>query len=166
MKYTRKEYIDTMHLVDEVNGYGIVRHVETWNRRVPLSEKLFYKECPKRQETHFFVCPIGKDWTKFKNLYAFTCYSLEDAMELIEQIINGKTILTNEERTKWVISPNERNDWGFSKKQLLSILKEYQKCDNPRRKLAYVERLEDANFHEEAHLLSENDFEGFKNLCE
>lgn len=164
MKYTRKEFTKEMKIVENFNGYNIVREVETWNRRVPFTEKVFYKECPIRQETYYFVCPIGEDWTKDKNFYAFCNYSIEGARGLVDQIIRGKIVLTNEERRKWVIKPNEKNGWGFSKKMLFALLKAYQKETNPRRKLAYVERLEDANFHEEAHLLSENDFEGFKNL--
>ena len=60
---------------------------------------------------------------------------------------------------------NAKNDWGFTKQQLMNLLRRYKKAyaDGDERRMALIEeRLTDANFHTECGFLADKDFDGFE----
>ena len=60
---------------------------------------------------------------------------------------------------------NAKNGWGFTKQQLMNLLRRYKKAyaEGDERRMALIEeRLTDANFHTECGLLADKDFDGFE----
>lgn len=109
---------------------------------------------------YYGVCVKGGNYKLSRDRYENVKCRIEQAREMVDEIENGKVYLTESEHSKWVTQPNRKYGFGFTKKRLMNIWDEYPKADE-RRKLGYLERLHDANFHSEADAIEEGNFEAF-----
>lgn len=101
------------------------------------------------------------DISKKSDRYDFIARNVEGAKAMVDRIEGGFIQLTEKERNDWVVKPNMKAKWGFTRRGILGIYKAYQKADE-RRKVGYLERLTDANFHCEAEYIENGNLEGLK----
>ena len=151
-------------LVCSYKGYSIykevVKHFRICNYPY-LSEELYNTKDVISERVYYGVSTKNGDFKKSNNRYAYCCISTNETKSLINRIEGGEIVLTEKERHDWVTKPNSDNGWGFNTDMLLAIMRAYKKA-SPRRRLGYLERLEDANFHTEYGFLEEEDYEGFE----
>jgi hypothetical protein len=152
-------------LVCSYKGYSIYKEVIKHFRRygVRINEELYDNKDVTMENTYYGVSTKHGGFKRVSDRYAYCCYSEDEAKSLIDRIEGGKIVLTEKERHDWVTKPNSDNDWGFNTEMLLAIMRAYKKA-SPRRRLGYLERLEDANFHTEYGLLEEENYEKFEKV--
>ena len=143
MARTKKPSTTKRKIVDTYKGYPIFQEITKYFKQVYWG---------------FYDTSCVKDNSLSSDRYAYCCRSLEQTKELIDRIEKGEIILTEKERYNWVLHPNSKNGWGFTEQMLLELVKQYKKA-TPRRRIGYLERLEDANFHYEYGLLEQGKFE-------
>lgn len=112
---------------------------------------------------YYGVCVKGGNYKHFRDRYKAVFCQIGQARNMVDEIENGEVHLTEWEYANWVRKPNKEYDYSFSKERLMSIWRAYPKA-NERRKVGYLERLHDANFHQEADAIKDGDFEAF-NEC-
>ena len=132
-----------------------------------------YKEHPiflleyfngKRKVSEYYGIGVkGGNIKHQRDRYEYIAYNIGSAREIVDEIENGRVYLTEWEYTIWVRRPNKEYDYSFTKERLLSIWRAYPKA-NERRKVGYLKRLHDANFHTEAYAIEDGDFNAF-NEC-
>lgn len=149
-------------LVGSYKGYSIFKEVVKEFRRCFYTNEEFYDNTNLLDKRVYYgVSTKNGGFRLSSERYAYCCYSENEAKSLIDRIEGGEIVLTDKEQHDWVLKPNRENDWGFNTEMLLAIMRAYKKA-NPRRRIGYLERLEDANFHTECELLEEEDYEGFE----
>lgn len=154
----------TRTLVACYKGYSIFKEVVKEFRRCHYTNEEFYDNTNLlNKRVYYGVSTKNGGFRLSSERYAYCCYSENEAKALIDRIEGGEIVLTDKERHDWVTKPNYDNDWGFNTEMLLAIMRAYKRA-NPRRRIGYLERLEDANFHTECGLLEEEDYEGFEKV--
>jgi len=154
-------------LVRSYKGYSIYKEViKQFKRRnyrygVRIDEELYDNKNVVSENTYYGVSTKNGGFKRLNNRYAYCCYSEDGAKSLIDRIEGGEIVLTEKERHDWVTKPNCDNGWGFTTEMLLDIMRAYKKA-SPRRRIGYLERLEDANFHTECSLLEDENYEAFE----
>lgn len=114
---------------------------------------------------YYIPCVKGGNINNSSHRYAWQYTDVEGAKGMIDLIESGKRIaLTEKERRDWVLRPNEKAQWGFSKQSLTALINAYRKETSPRRRMGYLERLEDANFHTEYELLENGEYDELEKL--
>ena len=149
-------------LVCSYKGYSIYKEViKRFGRCNYINEELYNNKNVISENTYYGVSTKHGDFKRLNNRYAYCCYSEDETKSLIDRIEGGMIVLTEKERHDWVLKPNSDNDWGFNTEMLLAIMRAYKKA-SPRRRLGYLERLEDANFHTECGYLEEEKYAKFE----
>ena len=144
------------------NGYRIIKVTEIEYER-NLFDPSRYSRWPKSKEVHFDFCKEG-DEKRPSQHYGAWAKNVVECKECIDNFIKDNTIyFTAEEREKYVYKPNKKCGWAYGYESLMKLLKEHQKADK-RIKILLEDRLDDANFHSEASLLAEGDYEGYIEL--
>ena len=144
------------------NGYRIIKVTEIEYER-NFFDPSRYSRWPKSKEVHFDFCKEG-DEKRPSQHYGAWAKNVVECKECIDNFIKDNTIyFTAEEREKYVYKPNKKCGWAYGYESLMKLLKEHQKADK-RMKILLEDRLDDANFHSEASLLSEGDYEGYIEL--
>ena len=156
MAYVKNPSTTKRKVVDTYKGYPIFKETTQYFRLAYCG--LYDTSRVKDTNIYYGAATKGGNYSLSSDRYAYYCRSLEQAKGLIDRIEEGEIILTEKERYDWVLHPNSKNGWGFSKQMLLELIKQYKKA-TPRRRIGYLERLEDANFHYEYGLLEEGKFE-------
>lgn len=137
------------------NGFSVLHVV---NKSYENSPFIGYRVVGQWED--FRYCKVGDENKPKKYILEFF-RSADDAKKDIDDYVNGKVIrVTEEENSKYVLEPNRRHSWAFSKKMLLTIMNKH-KSATPKMKYLYEERLDDANFHSYARALSNEDYDGF-----
>ena len=148
--------------LDIYNGYRIIGVTEIEYER-SFFDPSRYSNWPKSKEVHFDFCKEG-DEKKPSQHYGAWAKNVVECKECIDNFIKDNSIyFTAEEREKYVYKPNKKCGWMYGYESLMKLLKEHQKADK-RIKILLEDRLDDANFHSEASLLSEGDYEGYIEL--
>lgn len=150
-------------------GYPIVKVTITYYQKLSRYDTLYCTNLIERRDEYLGIVVKGGNYKKksdrFKGLYSFKDRK-KYVWGLIDEIENGNRILlTESEYEKWVEKPNDRCGWGFSYNSILALMREFKKAD-ARRKVGYIERLTDANFHQEAAALEEEDYDKFMKLID
>jgi hypothetical protein len=149
-------------LVRSYKGYSIYKEVIKHLRRCNyIHEELYDNKNVISESVYYGVSTKHGGFKRVSDRYAYCCYSEDEAKSLIDRIEGGMIVLTEKERHDWVLKPNCDNDWGFNTEMLLAIMRAYKKA-SPRRRLGYLERLEDANFHTEYGYLEEENYAKFE----
>ena len=144
------------------NGYRIIKVTEIEYER-NLFDPSRYSRWPKSKEVHFDFCKEG-DEKRPSQHYGAWAKNVVECKECIDNFIKDNSIyFTAEEREKYVYKPNKKCGWAYGYESLMKLLKEHQKADK-RIKILLEDRLDDANFHSEASLLAEGDYEGYIEL--
>lgn len=144
------------------NGYRIIKVTEIEYER-NFFDPSRYSRWPKSKEVHFDFCKEG-DEKRPSQHYGAWAKNVVECKECIDNFIKDNSIyFTAEEREKYVYKPNKKCDYAYGYDSLMKLLKEHQKADK-RIKILLEDRLDDANFHSEASLLSEGDYEGYIEL--
>ena len=148
--------------LDIYNGYRIIKVTEIEYERSPFGPS-YYSSFPKSKEVHFDFCAVGFE-KKPSHHYGAWASNIEECKECIDNFIKDDAIyFTAEEREKYVHKPNKKCDYSYGYDSLMKLLKEHQKADK-RMKILLEDRLVDANFHTEAGLLADGDYEGYIEL--
>jgi len=165
MAYVKKSLRTKRTLVDNYKGYPIFLEVNTYFKHSFFNPKYYDTNHVSSKTENYYCCIKNGDMTKSSDRYAYCCRSIEEVKNLISRIENGEEIvLTDKERHDWVIAPNSKNGWGFNTEMLMAIMRAYKKASK-RRRVGYLERLEDANFHSEYSALEEENYEEFERLA-
>lgn len=145
--------------LDIYNGYRIIKVTEIEYER-SIFDLSRYSKWPKSKEVHFDFCKEGNE-KKPSQHYGAWASNIKECKECIDNFIKDDSIyFTAEEREKYVYKPNHKCGWGYGYDSLMKLLKEHQKASK-RMKILIEDRLTDANFHSEAGLLSQGDYERF-----
>lgn len=162
MAYVKKPYREERKLLCEYKGYPIFKDI---TKEYKLSYGGYYDNTTIVNQIEYFVCGVkGGNINKSSDRYSYCSASLEEIKRAVDRIENGEIILTDKEVQDWVLKPNAKSEWGFSTKTLLALMKSYKKA-NPRRRMGYLERLTDANFHTECSALEDENYAEFERLA-
>lgn len=142
----------TREFVGDYKGYPIRKVITTYFHQSPFDGRYYDTTLIQSVDVNFEFGVKGGDVNNKSERYSYYANSLDNVREVIDKIENGKVVLTEKEWDDWVSRPNAKNGWGFSRKMLFDILEEYKKA-SPRRRVGYIERLDDANFHDLAFAL-------------
>ena len=151
----------TKEFVGDYKGYPIRKVTTTYFRQSPWDCCYYDTSLIQSVDVSFEFGVKGGDVNNKSERYSYYARSLDNVREVIDKIENGKIVLTEKEWYDWVIKPNTKNGWGFTSSMLLEIMRLYKKA-SPRRRVGYIERLEDANFHTEAEWLENENYEEFE----
>ena len=158
----RSGHKTSREIKETYNGYSIIKVTEIEYER-SLFDPSRYSSWPKSKEVHFEFCKEG-DEKRPSQHYGAWAKNVVECKECIDNFIKDDSIyFTAEERQKYVKRPNEKCDYGYGYDSLMKLLKEHQKADK-RIKILLEDRLDDANFHSEASLLSEGKYDEFIEL--
>lgn len=147
---------------ESYKGYSIIKVTEIEYER-SIFDPSRYSNWPKSKDVHFDFCKEGNE-KKPSQHYGAWASNIKECKECIDNFIKDDSIyFTAEEREKYVYKPNQKCGWAYGYDSLMKVLKEHQKADK-RIKILIEDRLVDANFHSEAGLLSEGDYEGYIEL--
>lgn len=152
MALVKRNSKTTKKLVCNYKGYPIREVTTTYFRQSPLDGRYYDTTLILSIDVSFEFGVKGGDVNNKSERYSYYANSLNNVREVIDKIENGKVVLTEKEWDDWVSRPNAKNGWGFSRKMLFDILEKYKKA-SPRRRVGYIERLDDANFHDLAFAL-------------
>lgn len=164
MGYTKRNSKTERTILNNYKGYPIFTEVVTYYKRCVFNSEYYDTNLISSRSVHYCCGTKNGDITKDSDRYAHCCYSLDSVKKLIDDIEDGKIVLTEKEYHDWVIAPNRKNGWGFSTKTLMNLMKAFKKASS-RRRAGYLERLEDANFHSECSALEEENYEEFERLA-
>lgn len=143
-------------------GYTIIQVTEIEYER-SIFDPSRYSDWPKSKEVHYDFCKEGNE-KKPSQHYGAWASNVAECKECIDNFIKDDSIyFTAEEREKYVWKPNKKCDYRYGYDSLMKLLKEHQKADK-RIKILLEDRLVDANFHSEADLLANGDYEGYIEL--
>ena len=143
-------------------GFIIIKVTEIEYERSIFDPSRF-SNWPKSKEVHYDFCKEGNE-KKPSQHYGAWASNIKECKECIDNFIKDNSIyFTAEEREKYVYRPNRKCGWGYGYDSLMKLLKEHQKADK-RIKILLEDRLVDANFHSEAGLLANGDYEGYIEL--
>ena len=151
-------------LVCSYKGYSIFKEVIKHFGKSYFNKELYDNKNVVSENTYYGVSTKNGGFKRLSDRYAYCCYSEDETKSLIDRIEGGMIVLTEKERHDWVLKPNRDNDWGFNTEMLLDIMRAYKKA-SPRRRLGYLERLEDANFHTECGYLEDENYAKFEKLA-
>lgn len=156
MAYTKKSSKTTRELLNTYKGFPIFREVTEYYKYVGND---LYDKTRITHVSSYIGCAVkGGNINKSSDVYDNYHKSQEGIKKLIDRIIGGEIVLTEKEFHDWVVKPNAKNGWGFSKRTLSALVQAYKKAD-ARRRLGYLERLTDANFHSERDALESGDYD-------
>lgn len=146
--------------VETYNGFSIIRRTEKFYHANPWGSG-FCKDWVEDKTISFTFCPIGEEKHPSSD-YLISENSKDGVKKRIDSMLDGKEIiLTHGEFTKYVKSPNKKNDYLFTLQDLIKLMKNHQKGD-AKTKYIIEERLTDANYHEEHDLISEEQYDEFE----
>jgi hypothetical protein len=112
------------------------------------------------REVYYEFCKEGQG-NRPSQAYSICAKNIAECREGINKFIEDDSLyFTDEEREKYVRKPNRKCDYRYGYDSLMKLLKEHQKASK-RMKILIEDRLVDANFHHEAGLLSQGDYEKF-----
>ena len=162
MALVKRNSKTTKKLVCDYKGYPIREVTTTYFRQSPWDCCYYDTTLIQSVYVGFEFGVKGGDVNNKSERYSYYAHSLDNVRETIDKIENGSFILlTEKEWYNWVGKPNAKNGWGFTSSMLLEIMRSYKKA-SPRRRVGYIERLHDANFHTEADLLEDEKYEEFE----
>jgi hypothetical protein len=145
--------------LDIYNGYRIIKVTEIEYER-SIFDPSRYSGWIRSKEVHFDFCKEGNE-KKPSQHYEAWASNIKECKECIDNFIKDNSIyFTAEERQKYVKRPNVKCDYAYGYDSLMKLLKEHQKADK-RMKILIEDRLDDANFHTEAGLLSRGEYDKF-----
>lgn len=126
-----------------------------------------YHKIIDKQYVEFSFCKHGESNRPSMEYSLYpTPKNIEETKLCIDNFIEDNCLyFTHAELNKYVYAPNRKNEWGFNKKMLYSLINSWKKADK-RIKLLYEERLTDANFHTFCGYLSEGNLEEAKKWIE
>lgn len=148
--------------LDVYNGYRIIKVTEIEYER-SLFDPLRYSRYPKSKRIYFNFCKEGNEKTPSQHYGAWAKNVAECKTCIDNFMLCNVDYFTAEEREKYVYKPNKKCNYGYGYDSLMKLLKEHQKADK-RIKILLEDRLDDANFHSEAGLLADGDYEGYIEL--
>ena len=120
----------------------------------------YYRDVIDRKEIYYIFCKEG-DETKPNKAFRVDTKTVDECKACIDRFLEDDSLyFTEEERKKYVLKPNEKNDWGCSYDELIRLMKKHQKADK-RMKRLIEDRLEDINYHEFVACLAEKDYDGY-----
>lgn len=137
-------------------GVCAVQHwYNSYQKRYEMS-----RQYETKRETYYEFCKEGDENRPSK---AYTPYpyvkTIEDIQKCIDNFIKDDSIyFTDAEREKYVYKPNSKCHWAYGYDSLMKLLKEHKKADK-RMRILIEDRLDDANFHYESGLLSEQKYD-------
>jgi N6-adenosine-specific RNA methylase IME4 len=137
-------------------GVCAVQHwYNNYQKRYEMS-----RQYETKRETYYEFCKEGDENSPSK---AYTPYpyvkTIEDIQKCIDNFIKDDSIyFTDAEREKYVYKPNKKCDWGYGYDSLMKLLKEHKKATK-RMRILIEDRLDDANFHYESGLLSQQKYD-------
>ena len=144
------------------NGYRIIKVTEIEYER-SIFDPSRYSDYVSSKKVRFDFCENGYEKKPSKH-YDIRATTISECKECIDKFLNGDAIyFTAEEYNTYVRLPNRKCDYSYGYDSLMKLLKEHQKADK-RIKLLLEDRLTEANFHDEASLLSNGDYEGYIEL--
>lgn len=142
-------------------GYPIFQETTIEYGKWHFTSTHYDKDYIKDRRVMYGFCVKGGNHNSMTQRFYSTFRDVKYLKEYIDRLENGlDQELTEKEYYNWVTKPNAKAKWGFSPTDLRRILTLYKKADAKRRK-GYIERLDDANFHTEASLLADGDFDGY-----
>lgn len=135
-------------------GFIILLVTTTWETRFRTDSSCHYQLCKDDSTTL-------QPWKRGKNRLFTYATDFERIKRIADDIADQKLLVyTDADRAKYVSNYNKRNGWGFSKKDLLSTMRQH-KNGNAVMKRLMEDRLEDANFHGYCGDLAENNYTKF-----
>ena len=150
--------------VDTYKGFSIIRVVavhhwyNSYNHCYEMS-----RQYETKREVYYEFCKEG-DENKPKQAYEVTAKK-DEIKGVIDKFIEDDSLyFTEAERDKYVYQPNHKNHWGFSYDSLMKLMREHQKATK-RIKILLEDRLNDANFHSWAGLLSQEKYKEYEELA-
>lgn len=144
------------------NGYCIIKVTEIEYER-SFFDPSRYSRYPKSKRVYFNFCKEGNEKTPSQH-YGVWAKNVAECKTCIDNfMLCNVDYFTAEEREKYVYKPNKKCNYGYGYDSLMRLLKEHQKADR-RIKILLEDRLDDANFHAEAGLLADDDYEGYIEL--
>ena len=120
----------------------------------------YYRDVIDKKEIYYIFCKEGDENKPSKafNVYAKT---VEECKGCIDRFLQDDSLyFTEEERKKYVLDPNKKNDWGCPYDELIRLMKKHQKAEK-RVKRLIEDRLEDINYHDFVSCLVEGDYDGY-----
>ena len=144
----------------EYNGFTIIQVTE-----IDYAKSIFdpyrFSSFIDKKEVHYDFCKVG-DEKKPSMHYEAWASNIKECKECIDNFIKDDSIyFTHEEREKYVCKPNRKCDWAYGYDSLMKILQEHKNATK-RMKILLEDRLNDANFHYEAGLLTEGKYDEFE----
>ena len=144
----------------EYRGFTIIQVTNIEYERSIFDPSRF-SDYLKRKEVHYTFCKVGNEKRPSQD-YSAWAKNVAECKECIDKFLEDDSLyFTDEEREKYVCKPNRKCDWGYGYDSLMKILKEHQKADK-RMKFLLEDRLNEANFHYEAGLLTEGKYDEFE----
>ena len=148
--------------ITDYKGFTIIKVTEIEYER-SIFDPSRYSDWPKSKKVHYDFCKEGNE-KKPSQHYGAWASKISECKECIDNFIEDSSLyFTAEEREKYVYKPNKKCNYGYGYDSLMKLLKEHQKADK-RIKILLEDRLVDANFHSEAGLLANGDYDGFVEL--
>ena len=159
MELTKKGWYEKdLGLANVYRGYVIRKACRVHRVWSQFNHKYYKDSVQKNVEYYVFV---KEGCQHVKAFYvSYEAPTIENAKYVIDRIVDGGEIfLTIGETEEWVDRPNRKHGWGFSRNMCYSLINSHEKSNNPRRKVGYELRLEDANFHELCGLITEGRYD-------
>ncbi len=154
-----KNGVETFRFViDTYKGYTILKIIKKKHSR-----RLFgYGFIPYSysREEYYIFCKIGNE-KRPSQYYEVGARSIEEVEKRIDEFIeDDTTAFTEDERNKYVVSPNRKCDYRYGYISLMRIMREHKKSSK-RKQILLEDRLTDANYHHESYLLSEYKYDEY-----
>ena len=145
--------------VEAYKGFAIIKVLAIYHWYSHYSGcYLMSKQYETKREVYYEFCKEG-DENRPSQAYLVTEKAIAELKNRIDAMISGKEIyFTEAEREKYVYKPNHKCQWAYGYESLMKIVKEHKKADK-RMKILLEDRLDDANFHYEAGMLSEGKYD-------
>ena len=166
-EFSTKGYTLIPTFVEEYKGYQIIKVVQykhSWDNWEKKYFKKFRGQLQGTKNAYYTFCDSGADISKENTHYMTNRGDEEGCKICIDKLVDGTMYyFTNGEFHKEVTSYCAKKGWGFSKKDLLAMLKRH-KSGTLRDKAIVEERLTDANFHSYCSLICDGDYNGYLEL--
>ena len=115
-------------------------------------------------ERYYNFCKEG-DEKRPSKMFSCSFTKIAEVKEAIDKMLDGSGFYyTEEEYRKYVSKPNHDNDYGFSYKSIMKLMRDYRNAE-PRIKRLYEDRLTDVNFHSYCSLLRDEKYSEFEALA-
>ena len=148
--------------VETYKGFAIIRVFAVhhwWNEYDRCYE--MSKQYETKREAYYEFCKDGEE-KRPSQAYDVTKKTKGELKACIDEMLSGKAVyFTGSERERYVYRPNKKCEWGYGYASLMDILKKHKDADK-RMKILLEDRLDDANFHYEAGLLSKENYQEYE----